>query len=231
MTHDISVSRLISLHFRPSAKKKANQSLRHVFWHSFAWLQWRTPTSMSTLWRQVWNLRHNKSFWTILKITTPVGRICRWSNVPAESCPNLVRSEAMPKYANNVMELGQKRSKRFQTHVLYCPIHDFFLSVDKVDCNRATHSSSGRMPHVRWCLGTNLETTWKIRIQNLLCSVWIFLKLSETFSRLASCTAQWFQRQWTLLGPRIRVRCKLHEDHEVATSYILSVIVTVLSTT
>lgn len=106
-----------------------------------------------------------------------------------------------------------------------------FFSVDKVDCNRATHSSPGRMPHVRWCLGTNLETTWKIRIQNLPCSVWIFLKLSETFSRLASSTAQWFQRQWTLLGPRIRVRCKLHEDHEVATSYILSVIVTMLSTT
>ena len=39
MTHDISDSRLISLHFRPSAKKKANQSLRHVFWHNFAWLQ------------------------------------------------------------------------------------------------------------------------------------------------------------------------------------------------
>lgn len=38
----------------------------------------------------------------------------------------------MPKYANNVMELGQKRSKRFQTHVLYCPIHDFFYQLTKL---------------------------------------------------------------------------------------------------
>lgn len=154
-------------------------------------------------------------------------------NMPLIQCTGgvLPKLGEVRSYAKICQQRDGTWTKTLKTFPNPCPLLSnpwFFLSVDKVDCNRATHSSSGRMPHVRWCLGTNLETTWKIRIQNLLCSVWIFLKLSETFSRLASCTAQWFQRQWTLLGPRIRVRCKLHE---VATSYILSVIVTMLSTT